>query len=455
MYDIVLKNGLVIDPGNKIMGKLNLGIYGDKISCLTDSVIEGKTEYDCTGLVVTPGFIDIHAHEDKIEMNGLTKPVITALQLRGGTTTFVGSQCGVGPLDEDEYTGIYDTLGQPVNMVLLTGHGALREAAGVKDKYGPVTEAELTAMGADLRKRMTAGSHGITFGIRYIPGIDMKEMTTLANIVREYDGIVAAHVRDDADNAIPALAEFLAVGLETGARLQVSHIGSIAGYGKMQEALSMMDAAAARGVEIMSDCYPYNAFCTSIGSATFDGNFIARYGGDITKIEITDGAEKGPVKSMAAFEEIRRENPQYLAVAHVMREEEIALALAHPRVLLGSDGVLENGAGHPRAAGAFPKFLKEAIAKGSGAALYAAIEKMTWGTAKWLNLPKGKLSQGWAADITVFSPEEVKDNATFSQPLLPAEGFRYVLVGGKPAVENDRIVAGNLGRIIRKVYLPK
>ncbi len=452
MYDILLKDGLVVDPGNKICSRLNVGINGSRIACITAKAIEGKKVYDCQGLVVTPGFVDVHAHEDLLNEEGALQPVITRRLLRMGVTTFIGGQCGVGPRDEEEYSRQYDRQGQPVNCALLTGHGELRELVGATDKYAGVSDEQLRKMGQELKKRLVAGSHGLSFGIRYIPGIDMREMLALGRIVRSFGGILAAHVREDCEPSIAAMEEFIEVGRQTGARLQVSHIGSMSGYGQMEQVLALLDGAAAEGPDILIDCYPYDAFSTYIGATTYDGDFLSRYGGDIRKIEMTDGEFKGPIPSMEVFQKIREEHPDYLTIGHVMLPEEVEMALLHPRVVLGSDGILLKGAGHPRAAGAFARFLRLYVREKKALSLYDAIAKMTWTGASRFGLRKGCLSPGWDADIAVFDLAQVRDKATFAEPDLLAEGFRYVLIGGQLAVEDDEIVNPYLGRFIKKVY---
>lgn len=451
MYDIVLRNGLVVDPGNRVMGELSIGINGGRIACVSDKKLTGKREYDCGGLVVTPGFVDAHAHEDKLpEGCDVLEPVITTRMLHQGITTFVGGQCGTGPVDEAAYEAAYQ--GQPMNCAMLTGHDALRHKAGALDKYAPVSDEQLAAMCEDLKARLAAGSYGLSLGIRYVPGMDLREMLPLAEIVRSYGGILACHVRDDAEGVFDSMEEFLEVGRRTGARLQVSHIGSMAGYGQMKRALAMIDTAAAQGLDVMVDCYPYEAFCTGIGSATFDGDFMSRYGGDITKIEVCDGEYKGRIPSLEIFDKIRAEHPEYLAVAHVMLPEEVDMALSHPRVVLGSDGTLINGQGHPRAAGAFPRFIHKYVVERGLISLYDAVEKMTWTTASRFGLKKGRLSPGWDADIAVFKLDEIRDRATFEESSLPAAGFRYIWLGGELAIQDDEIVEAGLGQYIARVY---
>ena len=130
MYDIVLKNGMVMDPAGRICGELQVAINGSRVARITDENISGKTVYDCRGLIVAPGFVDIHAHEDPVDSDGSLKPVITERLLRMGVTTFVGGQCGQGPDEEKEYSRAYNKAGQPVNCALLTGHESLRRFVG-------------------------------------------------------------------------------------------------------------------------------------------------------------------------------------------------------------------------------------------------------------------------------------------------------------------------------------
>jgi N-acyl-D-amino-acid deacylase len=276
------------------------------------------------------------------------------------------------------------------------------------------------------------------------------EMNAMARVVRTFDGIVTSHVRGDASDASAAIDEFLRVGFETGVKLQISHLGSIAAYGQMASVLRQIDAACARGIDVMCDAYPYAAFATGIGSETYSGDFLEHYQAEINQVEMTSGEYKGPIPDWETFLKCRRETPHILAVAHVMVPEEVDKALLHPRIMLGSDGNLFQGGGHPRCAGAFPRFFRRYVTERPLLDLFTAVEKTTWMAAKRFGLPKGRILPGCDADITVFDLAEIKDKAVFGEPTLSPEGIRCVFIGGKLAVREGRIVEDNLGAFLRK-----
>lgn len=446
MLDLILKNGLVCDPANSIQSILNVGIRNGRIACLTSEPLPAAAEIDCTGHIVSPGFVDAHSHEDDLR-EGHIEADITLRALRQGVTTLVTGNCGDAPRDLPAYCAAYDGK-QPVNMALLAGHTTIRRLCGARNKYAPVDEATLAAMCETLERQLTEGAKGLSMGIRYEPGMTLGEMCAMAAVVKRFGGVLAAHVRGDAFEIHDAIEEFLEIGRRTGVRLQISHIGSMAAYGQMAEVLSYVDRrAAAEGLDVRIDCYPYDAFCTSIGATTYDDGFLDRYH-DVTRIELTDGEYKGFIPNMEVFEKVRREHPEYLTIAHVMNGAEVDMALTHPRTMLGSDGVLLNGAGHPRAAGAFARFLAQYVFERKLLSLNEGIAKTTCEAAARFGLDRGTLGVGRAADVTVFDPKRLQDKATFAEPALPPEGVRLVLLGGVVALQDGKVLHTDLGKIL-------
>ena len=446
MLDLILKNGLVCDPANSIQSILNVGIRNGRIACLTSEPLPAAAEIECTGHIVSPGFVDAHSHEDDL-CEGHIEADITLRALRQGVTTLVTGNCGDAPRDLPAYCAAYDGK-QPVNMALLAGHTTIRRLCGARNKYAPVDEATLAAMCETLERQLTEGAKGLSMGIRYEPGMTLGEMCAMAAVVKRFGGVLAAHVRGDAFEIYDAIEEFLEIGRRTGVRLQISHIGSMAAYGQMAEVLSYVDRrAAAEGLDVRIDCYPYDAFCTSIGATTYDDGFLDRYH-DVTRIELTDGEYKGFIPNMEVFEKVRREHPEYLTIAHVMNGAEVDMALTHPRTMLGSDGVLLNGAGHPRAAGAFARFLAQYVFERKLLSLNEGIAKTTCEAAARFGLDRGTLGVGRAADVTVFDPKRLQDKATFAEPALPPEGVRLVLLGGVVALQDGKVLHTDLGKIL-------
>jgi N-acyl-D-amino-acid deacylase len=204
-------------------------------------------------------------------------------------------------------------------------------------------------------------------------------------------------------------------------------------------------------MDIWIDCYPYNAFSTSIGATTYDEGFLQRYGNDVSKIEMTDGEFKGRrIPDLETFHRLRREHPEYLTVGHVMDSAEVERALLHPRTMVGSDGILLNGAGHPRAAGSFPRFLRMYALERNLLSMPEAVSKVTCMAAKRFGLNKGTLSVGADADVTVFDPKTLTDNATFQEPGLAPTGIQLVLLNGMPVLENGEILCADQGYMITR-----
>ena len=261
--------------------------------------------------------------------------------------------------------------------------------------------------------------------------------------------LTACHLRDDAAAVFAAMDEFLDAAKKCGVPAQVSHIGSMAGFGQMEQALAMVDARRAAGQDVMCDCYPYSAFSTGLGSATYDDGWLERYGCGYDVLELCEGPYKGQRCTEAIFRSQRAAFPSCRTVCHVMQPEEIARALTHPAVMLASDATLHLGQGHPRAAGTFPRLIAEYVRPGR-MSLYDAIAKMTAIPAKRFGLAgKGALAVGADADVVIFDPDRIQDQASFTDPIRPPEGIDMVLIGGDLAAKGGSIVAPSLGRAVR------
>ena len=445
----LIHGGHVIDPANRVDGLLNLLIEDGKILWAGTSMPQADRAIDATGKIVTPGFIDIHLHEDPVE-NGKIQPCIFNMMLRQGVTTAVGGNCGINVYDPVEYLDIADRDGVPVNVGLYAGHEYFRKAAGAEDIYAGSSEAQKAEMAKNLRAALDGGCVGVSFGLRYVPGADKDEFFRAAECCRESKKLIASHVRDDADGIFDAIDEFCAAGVEYGVPVQISHIGSMGGFGQMAGVLRQIDGYKLNGLDIAMDCYPYFAFSTLLGTPTYDPGWLERYHCDYDVLEYCEGKYKGQRATAETFAEMRRDFPECITVCHVMKEADIRLAFRHPGVMLASDGLVNNGQGHPRAAGSFPRFLAEFVKKGT-LRLYDAIGKMTAQPAARLGLVnKGRLNVGADADITIFDYDAVTDRATFAEPALAPEGIEMVLIGGEIALEKGNIVKSDCGRSVRK-----
>ena len=448
----VVKNGRVIDPYNNIDSKLNIVIKDGKILEITPYEISGEKNIDATGLIVCPGFIDIHMHEDMYhnEEDYLDEWIAKSM-LNMGVTTCIGGNCGINLTEPLTYLDAVDRLKLPVNIGLMAGHTNIRECVVENsNKYNPIQTDDIKKIMYTAREYLEGGCFGISYGIRYVPGITELELIEVSKACKPENKIINAHVRDDAKNIIWATKEFIKVGMKLDIPIQNSHIGSMGGYGQMKELLRLLDSVKSSGLDITSDCYPYYAFSTRIGETTYDDGFLERYNIDYESIEISEGKYKGQRCKRNIFDELRKNSPDTITVGHVMNEKDIDMAILHPNVMIASDGFLHKEQGHPRAAGTFPRLIDKYVKTGK-LSLYDAINKMTTMQAKKLGLSnKGNLSKGSDADITIFSYDEIKDNATFDNPIKKPDGIKYVLIKGSVALKDGEIVNGKLGTSVRR-----
>ena len=444
----LIHGGRLIDPANKLDGRYNLLLEDGKVAWVGTGLPDADQTVDASGKIVTPGFVDLHMHEDPVE-EGHIRQCIFPMMLRQGVTTAVGGNCGGNVHDPLDYLNIVDREGTAVNVALYAGHEFFRVAAGASDIYGGSTEEQRQEMAEKIAAALQGGCVGVSFGLRYVPGADKEEFFRAAACCAESRKTIASHVRDDADAIFASIEELADAGRAFGIPMQISHIGSMAGFGQMEAVLKQVEAYQAQGLDVTLDCYPYFAFSTRLGTPTYDPGWLDRYHCGYEVLEFCDGKYRGLRATRETFDEMRRDFPDCLTVCYVMREDEVRLALGHPAVMLASDGITDNGRGHPRCAGTFPRFLSEFVKKGD-LSLFDAIGKMTILPAKRLNLTqKGHLSVGADADVTIFDYDCVADRATFADPALPPVGVEYVFVGGELALKNGEILKDNCGKAVR------
>lgn len=448
---ILIKNGLVVDPANGVNSKLNLLIKDGKIAEVTRDEPFADKIIDAEGRIVAPGFIDIHMHEEGYdEKAGKIKDSINISMLRMGVTTAIGGNCGDNYMDPVAYLDELDEKGGPINMGMCAGHTYFRNKAGHNDKYTEISDEELSNMAKMIKAALDGGCIGLSFGIRYVPGITERELLECGKLCRSSHKLVSAHVRNDAQYIFGAMDELISIGKKLGVPVQVSHVGSMGGFGQMREMLRIIDECNANGHDVTADCYPYYAFSTRIGETTYDDGFLERYRADYSVVEICEGKYKGQRCNEEIFKELRKYAPETITVCHVMKPEDVDMALLHPNVMLASDGLLNMGQGHPRASGTFPRFIKNYV-KTEKISLYDAIDKMTAMQAKKLGIAsKGRLSKGADADIVIFDLEKIADSATFDKPAEYPVGIEYVLIAGEVALKNNEIINGSLGKSVRK-----
>jgi dihydroorotase len=450
--DLAIVGGRVIDPGSGLDAVRNVGIRGDRVAVVTASPVSARRTINATGLVVAPGFIDILAGVP-VQAEGQMYKVFD------GVTTVVSMHGG--PVDVERWYQARSTAGAYHHYGTTVGHQALREASGVSDRYAAATPAQLEMMLDLARDAIALGAVGIGFGVAYVPGASREEVVRLFEVAAEAGVPCHLHIRHfgpvPADNSsLDAVEEVIAAATVTGASAQIVHIGSmVASPADLRTALWMIDGARARGIDVMADVYPYTAASTGLSTTTFDPGWQERFGGiGFGDVELVSNGERLTAES---FERYRAQG-NVAAIIHYIPEETIAMALAHPAVMVGSDGVIENGRGHPRGAGTFSRVLGRYVRERRVLSLPDAIRKMTLMPAQRLerSVPsmarKGRLSPGVAdADLVVFDPNAIADRATFADPAQRSAGVRYLVVAGQLVIEDGRLMEGvKAGRAVRK-----
>lgn len=471
MLDLLIINGTCPDFGAGKMVKRNVGIQGGKIVWLSEPLDDGTPLDDCApveqtgeakesaplpeaaeiidaaGKVVSPGFIDIHMHEENFAREGKDY-VISEMMLDMGVTTAVGGNCGVQYQTLAEFKDVLkEHGGSPVNYIMLAGYNWYRTQQGL-GHYDKASQAQMEQIQKEMKKELAEGAWGISFGIEYDPGITYEEMLFAVKASNDPNHLVAAHYREDCLKNIDSIEEMVKFSAEIPQKFQISHLSSCSAMGFMKESLDCINAAMEKNPKLNYDTYPYNAFSTEIGSAVFEDGCLEGWGKDYDSILLTDEPYKNVYCTEEIFRKARAEYPKMLAVAFVMNEEEIGQAIANPNGMVGSDAIINHGGGHPRAAGTFPRVLGKYVREEKLLPLVDALRKMTLEPAKRLGLDaKGRLAEGADADITIFDPETIIDKADWSHLEAP-DGIEYVLIGGQKAIEKGRKVNDRLGRFI-------
>ena len=460
MKTVLIYGGTVVDPSQNLEcladvvcknGKIAEIVVDPSAADREARKAEADLAIDAAGKIVCPGFIDIHMHEDPYDQE--TDSIIQNISkcmVRMGVTTAVGGNCGSNNAPPDHYLDVVDRDGYATNLALMAGHSFLRHRCSDAGKYDGVSDENIEAMVQLGEQYLSAGCIGISFGVKYIPGTRWEEIISLAKLCQKGGKVVSSHVRNDVDGVFDACRELADIGREAGVKVQFSHIGSMGGYGQMERLLSQIEGYRAEGIDLMCDCYPYDAFSTEIGVTTYDAENFAAYQSDYSSILLCDGPYAGLRCTKEIFDEMRKDRPDTMTVGYFMKQEEVDMALAAPYVMLGSDGILVGDQGHPRAAGAFPRFLRRYAASGK-MTLSEAIAKVTTMAARRLQLDnKGSLKPGCDADVVVFDLNRVEDSATYTEAVLPPAGIDWVLIGGEIAVKEGQLVRDDLGRSVRK-----
>lgn len=486
-FDVVILNGRVIDPETGLDANRNVGIRDDKIVSITTESINGKTVINASGLVVAPGFVDLHAHGQNIPAGRVQAfdGVTTALELESGKYPVAsyykdaaqeGRPIHYGASVNWARARIAEIVGRD-----FTSHDQ-EPAPKVVDpdwRYNPADTRQTEAILARVERELNDGGLGVGLLLGYAPGTGRNEYHALHSLASDRGVPTFTHARYlsniEPDSSFEGLQEMVAVSAATGAQMHVSHLNSISlrDIGLIRP---MLEKAQAHGINITVEAYPYGAGATDIGTALFEGeNWQARFGG----IRKSDFTLDGIPLSDAEFDRLQAEEPDTGIVVHFLHPEDkpedqaiLDQSILFPGGAIASDGgtwrldgeVLAStvwplpakAESHPRSAGTFSKFLRIYVRERQLISLSDALAKMSLIPAKILekSVPqmrhKGRLQEGADADIVIFDPATVADKATYEEPAQLSVGFQYVLVAGQPLISQGQIDISVLpGRPIR------
>jgi len=425
---------------------------------------------DARGMVVAPGFIDAHNHSDR----GFATDPSAASQVSQGITTVVIGQDGGSAFPIGEYLAGLDKNPIALNVLTFVGHATVRSRVMGEDTNRHATPAEVERMKQLVEQAMRDGAIGLSSGLEYETGkpASTDEMIALARAASAFDGIYISHIRDEADKTFDALNEAIQIGREARLPVQISHIklGSVAVWGRAGEAVALINRARSRGQDVTADCYPYDAWSSTIRVLIPSGRHddpadvargLADVGGPANITIVSCSAH--PDYEFKNMEEIsRREGitPVELymkivrdggagVVCHSMKDSDISTFYRQPWVMVSSDGGI--GSRHPRGAGSYPRVLGRYVRELRWLTLPEAIRKMTSLPAQRFQIKdRGLIRAGFKADLVVFDPKTVIDRATFQEPQLAAQGVQRVFVNGVEVWSDGKVTGEHPGRALRR-----
>ena len=445
-YDVAILNGRVMDPESGLDAVRNVGIRAGKISAISAAPLSAKSSIDAKGLVVAPGFIDLHEHGQE--------PRNYEFQARDGVTTSLELEAGTD--DVDRWYALRDgkslinfgvsighipvrmkVLGDPQGGMLPTGDAAHR----------PATPDELEKIIALMERGFRRGALAEGMGVNYTPGATHWEIVEMFRVAAKYGASVHVHLRygglKEPNTGLAALEEVLAAAAATGAPLHVVHVTSM-GLKYTPQLIVMIKGAQQRGLDVTTECYPYTAGSTALQSAIFDSGWQENMGITYKDVQWTATGER---LTADTFDKYRKQGG--IVVIFSIPEEAARAAVSDPIVMIASDGMPITGAKvHPRGQATFSRVLGHYVREEKALDLMTALRKMTLMPAQRLEKrapafrDKGRVRVGADADVTIFDPTRVIDKATFEEPLQYSEGVPFVLVNGVLVVNNSQLVEG-------------
>jgi N-acyl-D-amino-acid deacylase len=471
--DVVLRGGRVIDGRGQPAFAADVAVRDDTIIAVGDLTSASAIRVvDVSGLVVAPGFIDVHTHDDLI---CITQPDMTPKISQGVTTLIVGN-CGISapPLRfDDGVSEPFNLLGQKddfaydtfasyrqaieavsprVNVAALVGHSTLRVQC-VRDLGRAATASEREQMNVLLREALDEGAVGMSSGVFYAPAqaADVEELQVLAQTVSKAGGVYTAHIRDERDGIVDALREAFAVTRPGRTPLVLSHhkCAGVRNWGRAAETLGLIDAAR-QTQPVHLDCYPYTAGSTVIRPDLADGEVEILINWSTPYPEMAGRTLKSIAAGWGMTEAGTAERLMPGGASYFqMHEQDVREILTHSCCMVGSDGLPHDSLPHPRLWGTFPRVLGRYARDLNVISLETAVHKMTGLPAATFALAKrGLIAVGMKADITVFDPQTVIDRATYDAPAQMAEGIVHVFVNGALAWTQNAATPARSGRFL-------
>ncbi|MDX1429616.1 MAG: amidohydrolase family protein, partial [Rhodothermales bacterium] len=434
---LVVEGGRLIDPASGLDGIRSIGIRDGRIQSISDGKLHGERVIDASGLVVAPGFIDLHVHQFELAQSQETY----ALMVLDGVTSALELEVGTGDVAEwyREREG-----GQLVNYGVSVGHIPVRMIvmgdSGSVLPSGPGGSAPATAQQVGeierlLEEGLREGALGVGFGLAYTPAATSIEFESALQVAAAHGASAFIHLR----KGIEGLKEAIRGAERANASLHVVHVNS-SGGASTAEYLETIEQARSAGTDITTEAYPYEAGQTYIESALFDD----WESWEDDRFATFQWIETGERLNRQTFARYREQGG--VVIEHDRTEEMTLEAIRHPLTMIASDGFVENGQGHPRTAGTHAKVLSKYVREEGVLTLMDAVGRMTIEPAKRLEAyvpamkKKGRLAVGADADLTIFDPETVTDRASYTDPTLPPDGIQHVLVNGESVVESGVLV---------------
>lgn len=452
-FDVVLRGGRAVDPETGLDGVRDVGLRGDHIAAVSTEKLTGRRIIDLRGLVVAPGFIDLHQHQQDTQTYRLKvlDGVTTALELETGVPDigrFVDVRRGKTPIN---YGATASHEAARVAAWGLTMPPSINgpEATIPDPAEGPVTNEaarpdQLRQILSFLRAELDAGALGVGVGLEYTPGATRQEVIEVFRLAAEYHRPVYIHIRNagriEPGSSIESVGEVIGAAAVTGAPLHIVHINSMC-MRDAPECLEMIAGARARGLDVTTEAYPYGAFMTEVNSAAFASGWRERMGMDYSDVVLPNTGER---LTRERFDELHASPKPIVVLGYLNPDTVVDAIMTHPLVMVASDGILE----HPRNAGSFARVYARYVRQQGKLTLLDAVRKMSLMPAQRLESAteaarrKGRLQVGADADIVVFDPARFEDRATYTHSDVPSVGARYVLVAGTVVVDNGKIVDG-------------